>query len=97
MAGTIGGQGLAFFLVRRRRGSIGLCALAAVGALPITLLASGAAAWLPTDYPHFVLENARERLGVPKGPIRCVVPGPAAGASCCLGGRADGPRPSAEP
>ncbi len=84
-AGTIGGQGLVFLWVRRRSGSTGRGALAAVVALPFTLLASGAAAWLLTDYPHFVLENARERLGVPKGPLHCVVAGPRAGMACCPG------------
>jgi hypothetical protein len=75
-AGTIGGQGLAFLLVRRRGGSMGRSALAAVAALPVALLVSGGAAWLLTDYPHFLVDNARERLGVPKGPLRCVLAGP---------------------
>lgn len=88
-AGTIGGQGLVFLWVRRRSGSTGRGALAAIGALPFTLLASGAAAWLLTDYPHFVLENARERLGVPKGPLHCVVAGPRAGMACCPGERSE--------
>jgi hypothetical protein len=82
-AGTIGGQGLVFLWVRRRSGSTGRGALCAVGALPFTLLASGAAAWLLTDYPHFVVENARERLGVPKGPLQCVVAGPRGDRACC--------------
>jgi hypothetical protein len=82
-AGTIGGQGLAFLLVRRRGGPLRRSALAAVGVLPVSLLVSGAAAWLLTDYPHFLVENARERLGVPKGPLRCVLAGPRTGASCC--------------
>ncbi len=96
-AGTIGGQGLAFLLVRRRGGSAGRCALAAAGVLPLSLLASGGAAWLLTDYPHFVVENARERLGVPKGPLRCVVTAPQAGAPCCSGRRAAGLKPSDAP
>jgi hypothetical protein len=86
-AGTIGGQGVAFLLVRRRGGSVGRSTLAAVGALPVTLLVSGGAAWLLTDYPHFAFENARERLGVAKGPLRCVVARPKGGAACCLEGR----------
>jgi hypothetical protein len=97
-AGTIGGQGLAFLWVRRRGGALGRSTLAAVGVLPVTLLVSGAAAWLLTDYPHFVFENARERLGVPKGPLRCVVGRPTAGGgTCCLGERGRGAGPSNRP
>ena len=96
-AGTIGGQGLAFLWVRRRGAPLGRSALAAVGALPVTLLVSGAAAWLLTDYPHFVVEDARARLRIPAGPLRCVVAGPIAGGRCCPGGQPAGSERSAEP
>lgn len=83
-AGTIGGQGVTFLLVRRRGGSTGRSALAALGILPVSLVVSGAAAWLATDYPHFLLEDARARLGVPAGPLHCVVRPP--NTSCCSQG-----------
>ena len=86
-AGTIGGQGLAFLLMRRRGGTLAQSALVAVGVLPFALLGSGASAWLLTDYPHFVLENVRERLGVPKGPLRCVRGDSRTAAPCCRGAR----------
>lgn len=82
--GTIGGQGLAFLAVRRRTRSTWRSALVAVAVLPATLLASGAVAWLATDYPHFIAEDARAQLGLPRGPLRCVVsPGSSTGGACC--------------
>jgi hypothetical protein len=93
--GTIGGQGLAFLLLRRRGASLGRSALAAVGVLPATLLISGAAAWLLTDYPHFLWEDARARLGIPAGPLRCVVAGPGSAMACCPAPRPKGLQPSA--
>ncbi len=69
----------------------------AVGALPLALLVSGGAAWLLTDYPHFVVDGARARLGIPAGPLRCVVSGPGKGPSCCAEGRPAGARPSPAP
>lgn len=96
-AGTLGGQGLVFLVVRRRGGSLSRTALATLGALPIALLASGGAAWLLTDYPHFVVDGARARLGIPAGPLSCVVSGPGQGPSCCAQGRPAGARPSPEP
>jgi hypothetical protein len=71
-AGTVGGPLAAFWGVRRRRGPLE-GALAALLVLPISLAASGTLAWLATDYPHFVVEEARSRLGIPNGPLRCVV------------------------
>lgn len=38
---------------------------------PLAVLA-GALCWLPTDYPHFLVRDARQRLGLPEGPISCV-------------------------
>ena len=83
-AGTLGGQGLAFLAVRRRKGTATRSATAAVAALPISLLVSGAVAWLATDYPYFIVEDARARLGIPNGPLRSVVaPGSTAAGHCC--------------
>jgi hypothetical protein len=84
MGGTIGAQALALLAVRRRRGSTLQGALAAVAVLPVGLALSGAATWLATDYPHFIVEDARARLGIPNGPLRCVVrPSSRASAGCC--------------
>ena len=96
-AGTIGGQAMAFLWVRRRGASLGRSALAAVAALPFTLVASGSAAWLLTDYPHFLVRDVRSRLGIPKGPLRCVLAGPRVGASCCSGAPSTGLGSSVKP
>ena len=82
--GTFGGQGLAFLAVRRRKGTTTRSVLAAVAALPVSLLVSGAVAWLATDYPHFIVQDARARLRIPDGPLRSVVaPGATAVGDCC--------------
>jgi hypothetical protein len=65
-------QGTAFALARSRKLSVPAATLAAVAALPVAVLLSGSASFLATDYPHFLLEDARTRLGVPAGPIRTV-------------------------
>lgn len=66
----LGGQLLVFGLALRRFGLSGAAAAALV-ALPPLSVTAGAAAWLPTDYPHFLLQDARARLGLPAGPIHC--------------------------
>ena len=69
---TLAGQGAVFALVRRRRGSVLAATLVAVIALPPAVLLSAGVSWLVTDYPHFLVENARGRLGVPAGPLATV-------------------------
>ena len=77
-------QGLLFRAVGRRGALKIAAASATVAALPVLLLAAGFLAWLPTDYPHFLARDARDRLGLPEGPIRCVVGAArASAASCC--------------
>ncbi len=66
---TLAGQGAVFALVRRRRGSIAAATLAAVGALPLAILVSAGASWLATDYPHFLVKDARGMLRIPAGPL----------------------------
>jgi hypothetical protein len=66
----VGGQLLVFGLVLRRA-SIPGAAAAALVALPLLSVAAGALAWLPTDYPHFLVHDARARLGLPAGPLHC--------------------------
>lgn len=66
----IGGQLLVFGLVRRRRGLLA-SATAALVALPLLSVGGGALAWLATDYPHFLVHDARARLGLPAGPLHC--------------------------
>ena len=57
---------------------------ASLAALPAVVVLAGALAWLPTDYPHFVVPQARARLGLPPGPIACGErPGRSAAARCC--------------
>lgn len=74
--------------VFRRACRSGACALAAaaasLAALPALIVIVGALAWLPTDYPHFLVPDARLRLGLPRGPIPTWArPGRAAVATCC--------------
>jgi hypothetical protein len=65
-------QAAAFAVARRRPVSIIAATMVAVVALPLAMLVAGGASWLVTDYPHFVMEDARGRLGVPPGPVRTV-------------------------
>jgi hypothetical protein len=69
---TLGLQAAAFAFVRSRRRLVGAATLTAVAALPLAIFVAGGASWLATDYPHFVVEGMRDRLGVPPGPIRTV-------------------------
>ena len=69
---TLAAQAAAFALVRSRKRSVGAATVAAVAALPLAVLLSGGASWLATDYPHFVVKDARARLGIPPGPLRTV-------------------------
>jgi hypothetical protein len=68
---TLTGQWLAFRAARRRRRSPTVAALVATLSLPFLALPTAAALWLPTDYPHFVVRDARSRLGLARGPIVC--------------------------
>jgi hypothetical protein len=84
LLGIAGGQAMVF-RARRRSGASPLSAVAAsLAALPVTVVATGALLWLPTDHPHFILRDARSRLGLPAGPISCqplpAAPLPEAGA-----------------
>ena len=63
------GQALAFALVRRHGGSVRASTLGAVAALPVAALLAGGLTFLLTDYPHFLVMGARERIGLPPGPI----------------------------
>jgi hypothetical protein len=69
-AGVFGGQLLVFGLALRRTAIPGAAALA-LAALPLLSVGVGALAWLPTDYPHFLVHDARARLGLPAGPLHC--------------------------
>jgi hypothetical protein len=80
---VLGGQAGVYALAARRRGAL-VGAVAAILALPVASVAGGALAWLPTDYPHFLVRDARARLGLPEGPIPCVArTTSAASAPCC--------------
>jgi hypothetical protein len=68
---TLAGPVVAYVLVRRRKASVGASTLAAVAAVPVAALLSGAATWIATDYPHFLAKDARARLGLPAGPLPC--------------------------
>jgi hypothetical protein len=75
---TLAGQAAVFGAVDRRTRRPALAGAAAALALFPLLSLAAALTWLPTDYPHFLVRDARDRIGLPSGPIRCVVP-PAGG------------------
>jgi len=55
--------------------------------LPVAGFVLSALAWLPTDYPHFVVLEARSMLHLPSGPIACHgSPGTRGGSCCHVGG-----------
>jgi hypothetical protein len=70
------GQALAFALLRRRGGSLRASTLRAVAALPLAALLAGGLTFLLSDYPHFLVLGARERIGLPPGPIGTRAPEP---------------------
>ena len=70
------GQALAFALVRRQGASVRASTLGAVAALPVAALLAGALTFLLSDYPHFLVMGARERIGLPPGPIGTRAPEP---------------------
>jgi hypothetical protein len=74
-----GGQVVVFRLLRGRGFSAPSAGLGA--ALSFVVIAPLAATllWLPTDYPHFFGGDARSRLGIPAGPVRCGAPTPRGG------------------
>lgn len=73
---VLAGQALAFALVRRQGGSIQASTLGAIAALPVAALLAGGLTFLLTDYPHFLALDARERIGLPPGPIGTRAPEP---------------------
>jgi hypothetical protein len=70
---TLAGEGLVYARTRRRHGPW-RAALAAAVALPVAMGLAAVLTWLPSDYPHLFVTDARSRLGLPPGPIRCCGP-----------------------
>jgi len=68
---TLLGQSLVYRAARRRRLGVVSATAAAAASLPVVLLPVAAVLWLPTDYPDFLVSEARSRLGLPAGPIAC--------------------------
>lgn len=59
----------------RRRGAAPLAStIVAIAALPLAALLAGALTFLLTDYPHFLLHDARARTGIPEGPVTTRAP-----------------------
>jgi len=75
------GQLLGFRVAKRRTSPAAAALVATLTLAPASVLA-GALVWLPTDYPHFLGRDARERVGLPEGPISCRGRGTTA-ALCC--------------
>jgi hypothetical protein len=76
LAVTLWGQTAAFRAVDRRVRTPALAGAAAAAAMLPALSIGATLTWLPTDYPHLFVRDARARLGLPAGPIPCVVPSP---------------------
>ena len=75
--GSVGG-GLALAVppllvgvLRRRDVSATTAFLAGIVAIPLAAGTGAAVTWLATDYPHLVVDQARDRAGVPSGPLHC--------------------------
>ena len=66
---TLAGQGAVFTVVLVKKRSVAAATALAVTALPLAVVFSAGVCWLATDYPHFLVENARAKLGVPAGPL----------------------------
>jgi len=58
-------------------------AAGALAAFPVAGVLASALAWLPTDYPHFLVLDARAKLHLGDGPIGCWGKG---GKCCHVGG-----------
>ena len=64
----------AWLLARRRGAAPFASTLVAVAALPLAALFAGALTFLLSDYPHFLVHNARARTGIPAGPVTTGAP-----------------------
>ncbi len=82
----LGGQAVVFRFMRQRSGTAVAMGVAFLALAPVSVLA-GAVAWLPTDYPHFLVRDARTHLRLPKGPIPCIARGTGEAAALCCPGR----------
>jgi hypothetical protein len=84
MLAVFGGQWVILRALRRRGAGWSSAAAGSLAALVPLAVMAGALCWLPTDYPHFLARDARQRLGLPDGPISCVARAarPAV-AACC--------------
>ena len=83
LGAILAGEAAVFVLARRREASRPRAALLALASFPVLGVVAGALAWLPTDYPHFLVLDARSRLGLPSGPIVTTTPHAATTAGCC--------------
>lgn len=69
---TLAVQGVVFVLARWGRRSVLAATLLALVALPLATGVSAGVSWLATDYPHFLVKDARARMGIPAGPLATV-------------------------
>jgi hypothetical protein len=69
-------QALLYVTVLQRSRSAATAGFASVLSFPPAALLAALLTWLPTDYPHFLGQDARRTLGLPDGPLRCVRPEP---------------------
>ena len=71
---TLLAQATFYLSVFRRSRSELTAGFAALLAFPVAALLAAFLTWLPTDYPHFLGLDARSRVGLPDGPVRCLRP-----------------------
>jgi hypothetical protein len=61
---TLGGQAVVLAWRRRKGASPVGAAFSSAASLPLVIVVVGFLLWLPTDYPHFLLRDARSKLGL---------------------------------
>jgi hypothetical protein len=79
-AGVVLAEGGVAWATRRK--SLAAQSAATLATFPVVGLVFSALAWLPTDYPHFLVLDARSALHLPAGPISCH----GEGKACCVSG-----------
>jgi len=82
------GQAVVFHRLRRRGWRAPASMLGAAASFVLIAPIAATVLWIPTDYPHLFQLDARKSLGLPAGPVRCLVAPGRAAASCCRPGPA---------
>lgn len=70
----LGGECWVFQRLRQRGCSPIRAGLGAAASFTVIAPVTATLLWLPTDYPHLFLRDARTRFGLPAGPVHCDAP-----------------------